>query len=232
MSIAAGYPGAWMAGSPSPVPGEGSGEGRRAWSATMPTQPPSRIRPIRELIAEWESIGRSAPAVRALRLVAERDPLISSLTHGGSSGTSPCTTLDELMEHMRRASGRQSREQAAEVIRVMLREAALDPLVPRFILQALLPGLISVAGRLRWGRGGDWDGADDFFADLLSTAWTVVHDWSGQDRRYAVLDLLSAVRCRMRRVLMRARDHARSTGSLNPALAQSLTAESETGVER
>jgi AcrR family transcriptional regulator len=36
----------------------------------------------------------------------------------------------------------------------------------------------------------------------LTTAWEVIVEWAGEDRPYAVLDLLSAVRCRLRRRLL------------------------------
>jgi hypothetical protein len=78
--------------------------------------------------------------------------------------------------------------------------------IVRWLIQALLPGLLTVAKRLRWGQGGDWDDGSEFFSETLSTTWMILFEWSGQDRPYAVLDLLSAIRCRMRRQLFRARD--------------------------
>jgi hypothetical protein len=72
-------------------------------------------------------------------------------------------------------------------------------LLARAILQAILPGLVSVARRLSWGAGGEWTDGGAFFSDLVTTAWEVIAAWAGQDRQYAVLDLLSAIRCRMRR---------------------------------
>ena len=42
--------------------------------------------------------------------------------------------------------------------------------------------------------------------ELIATAWLVVQEWTGQDRAYAVLDLLSAIRCRLRRQLLRSKD--------------------------
>ncbi len=75
----------------------------------------------------------------------------------------------------------------------------------RFLIQALLPGLLTVAKRLRWGQGGEWDDGSEFFSETLSITWMVLFEWSGQDRPYAVLDLLSAIRCRMRRQLFHAK---------------------------
>lgn len=74
-------------------------------------------------------------------------------------------------------------------------------MVPRAILQAVLPGLVGVARRLAWGAGGEWEDGGSFLADAIDTAWEVIVEWAGDDRDYAVLDLLSAIRCRLRRRL-------------------------------
>ena len=145
---------------------------------------------------------RSPAATRALAL----------LVFGDDQGGPPrCPTPCDLVAHMRRASGRAAREEAARLVRVLLREAGADPFIPRLLVQVLVPGLVSVAGKLRWGQGGDWQDGEEFFGELLSTTWCVVAEWAGQDRRYAVLDLLSAIRCRLRRQLFRSKDLAGRT---------------------
>ena len=164
-----------------------------------------RVALIDQMAAEWRSLGRSPAAVRSLRVVAPRDPGLSRLMLGTADSPPPCPTPCDLVEHMRRASGRVEREEAAHLIRVMLREAGADPFISRMLVQALLPGLITVAGKLRWGRGGDWQDGEEFFGELLATTWVVLQEWSGQDRPYAVLDLLSAIRCRLRRQLFRSK---------------------------
>jgi hypothetical protein len=118
----------------------------------------------------------------------------------------PCPTPYDVVDHLRRASGRVEREEAARLVSVLLRESEGDPFLSRMLVQALLPGLIGVAGKLRWGKGGEWRNTEEFFGELLETAWLVLQEWAGQDRPYAVLDLLSAIRCRMRRQLFRAKD--------------------------
>jgi hypothetical protein len=179
----------------------------------MPPATRQRILPIDQLNSEWRTLGRSEDAVRTLHRLAERDPGVSLLVHGpaavegaASLVPAPCPTPYDLIEHMRRASGSKGREEAADLVRVMLREADADTVIVRWLIQALLPGLLTVAKRLRWGQGGDWDDGSEFFSETLSTTWMVLFEWSGQDRPYAVLDLLSAIRCRMRRQLFRARD--------------------------
>ena len=76
-----------------------------------------------------------------------------------------------------------------------------------------------MAGKLQWGRGGEWQDGEEFFGELLSTTWLVLQEWSGQDRPYAVLDLLSAIRCRLRRQLFRSKDVGSRSIPLGPDTA-------------
>jgi hypothetical protein len=155
-------------------------------------------RPIDQLNTDWAVTGRTPGAARAMARLAACEPTLAALG---------CADLAELVTSLRRpgsATGRGGadtveRERAAAAVRCMLRSAAAHPLVPRAILQALVPGLVTVARRLRWGRGGDWDDGGAFFGDLLALCWEVIEAWSGEDRPYAAPDILSAVRCRMRR---------------------------------
>ena len=59
----------------------------------------------------------------------------------------------------------------------------------------------------------------------------ILSEWSGQDRPYAVLDLLSAIRCRMRRQLLRARGLQQLQVQLSPGLTERPAAHSETDLE-
>jgi DNA-directed RNA polymerase specialized sigma24 family protein len=198
----------------------------------MPTTTSKRrVALIDQLTAEWQSLGRSRHAVRSLQDVARRDPAMGLLVLGTATNPPPCPTPCEVLEHMRSARGRAQREQAAHVVRILLREAGGDPFVCRMLIQVLLPGLISVAGKLSWGRGGDWQDAEEFFGELLSTAWVVVQEWSGQDRAYAVLDLLSAIRCRLRRQLFRAKDLEARVTVLEPETVEECWRASETDLE-
>ena len=142
-----------------------------------------------------------------------------------------CPTPCDIVDHLRRARGRVEREEAARLISVLLRESADDPFLSRVLVQALLPGLIGVAGKLRWGKGGEWRDTDEFFGELLETAWLVLQEWAGQDRPYAVLDLLSAIRCRMRRQLFRAKDRNGRAVPLGVETEDSSWGRAETGLE-
>jgi hypothetical protein len=204
----------------------------------MPSPKRQRILPIEQLNSEWRTLGRSESAVRALHHLAARDPAMAGLVWGtdvvdSPTPTSPplCPTPCDLIDHMRQATGNRGREEAAALIRIMLREAPGDALIVRFLIQALLPGLLTVAKRLRWGQGGDWDDGSEFFSETLSTTWMVLFEWSGQDRPYAVLDLLSAIRCRMRRQLFRAKDFQQAQVRMTSGASEPRATNSETDLE-
>jgi len=202
----------------------------------MPPHTRQRILPIEQLNSEWRTLGRSPGAVRALQYLADRDQTISVLVRGAAESPSPayaprCVTPCDLIDHMRQATGSRAREEAAALIRTMLRESPADALIVRFLIQALLPGLLTVAKRLRWGQGGDWDDGSEFFSETLSITWMVLFEWSGQDRPYAVLDLLSAIRCRMRRQLFQARDQKQLQVQMTPGVSEPRAAHFETDLE-
>jgi hypothetical protein len=157
-------------------------------------------RPLDQINTEWRATARTAQSRAALRRLAAAEPAVAALG---------VADLGELVEAIGRPSGTAGRDEAARVLQAMLRSQGVHTLVPRAVLQAILPGLVTVARRLSWGSGGDWDGGASFFADVMTTAWEVIVEWSGQDRPYAVLDLLSAVRCRLRRQMLRASEGRR-----------------------
>ena len=171
---------------------------------TLPSKP--RVALIERMAGEWRSVGRSPSAVRTLRRVAPRDPTLAHLVLGTAGSPGSCPTPCDVVDHMRSAAGRKPREEAAHLVRILLREADDDPFLHRMLVQVLLPGLVTVAGKLRWGRGGEWRDGEEFFGEILSTTCLVLREWSGQDRPYAVLDLLSAIRCRLRRQLFRSKE--------------------------
>lgn len=167
-------------------------------SAPSRAMPSVTRRPIDQLTAEWRVTSRSAASRTAARLLAAAEEPVAALA---------VRDLGELVDTLRHARAPGQRASAALVLRAMLRSQSVHPLVPRAVLQAMLPGLVTVARRLSWGAGGDWEDGAAFFADLVTTAWEVITDWAGEDRGYAVLDLLSAIRCRLRRQLLRQRSN-------------------------
>lgn len=187
---------------------------------------------VKQLTAEWTVTGKSGSAVRSLHVVARRDQGLGELVFGTTDGAPPrCPTPYDVVEHMHRASGRTQREEAARLVRVLLRESAAEPFLGRMLVQALLPGVLTVAGKLRWGHGGEWRDANEFFGELLETTWLVLQEWAGQDRPYAVLDLLSAIRCRMRRQLFRGKDRVGRALTLGPDVEDRRSGHSETDLE-
>jgi hypothetical protein len=152
--------------------------------------------PIDHLTADWQASRRGNQSRHAYVLLAAVEPEVASVQ---------VFDLHELVGRMREAIGTPGGGWAPGVLQAMLRAQSVHPLVPRAVLQALLPGLVTVARRLSWGSGGNWTDGGAFFADLTTTAWEVISEWKGQDRPYAVLDLLSAIRCRMRRQLLNQR---------------------------
>jgi hypothetical protein len=142
---------------------------------------------------DWMAIGKGKDSREALTQLANQEPIVSSTN---------AVDLQELVELLRGTIGDPAGTWASRVFQAMLRAQSVHPLIPRAILQALLPGLIAVARRLSWGSGGDWTDGGAFFSDLIAMTWEVITAWSGQDRPYALLDLLSAIRCRMRRQIL------------------------------
>lgn len=166
-------------------------------------------RPIHQLNADWAACSRSSASRQALLGLAAAEPVIAALgTHD----------LGELVTVVAgsgpgRAGAQLKPEEAGAVVSAMLRSQRVHPLVTRAIVQTIIPGLVGVARRLSWGAGGEWRDGGAFFSDLVTTAWEVVIEWSGQSRPYAAPDLLSAVRCRLRRQLLRYRGRADRPGS-------------------
>jgi len=150
-------------------------------------------RPIDQLTLDWRAVCRGSESKRALDLLADKEPDVASTR---------AEDLEELVSLLRGAIGDPRGDWAPRVLQAMLRTQSVHPLIPRAILQALLPGLVTVARRLSWGSGGDWIDGGTFFSDLITTTWEVITEWCGEDRPYALLDLLSAVRCRMRRQIV------------------------------
>lgn len=153
----------------------------------------AHIQEIEALAAEWAVISRTREAREAVAILSE----VSEATAAYEA-----FDLRQLLDTMRLAKGADQRNQAAQVLADTLANLDAHPLLPRFLLQALVPGLLSVAKKLQWGDGGPWEDGSEFWADLMAELWTVLVEWSGTYRQYAAGDLLNAVRMRLRRVLV------------------------------
>ena len=143
---------------------------------------------IQRLRSEWQALGTAPPSRAACHRLAESEPVVARLEVGD---------LAELIAALSLSSGRLSRHEAAAVIAAMLRSADVDALIPRAIIQALIPGVLALSRRIDVA-GGPWCDLDAFYADAVSALWELTMTWSGAHRPYAAGDLLSAVRTRMR----------------------------------
>jgi hypothetical protein len=130
--------------------------------------------------------------------------------------------LAELISALSLSSDRLSRHEAAAVITAMLRSADVDALIPRAIIQALIPGVLGLSRRIDIA-GGPWSDLDAFLADAISALWELTMSWSGTNHPYAAGDLLSAVRTRMRTLQTSERRH-RSHQSGTPGALDILPA--------
>ena len=132
---------------------------------------------IRYLRAEWQAIGTTPQSIAACHRLAQCEPVVADLE---------VDNLSELVTTLSLASGRLSRNEAAEVITAMLRSADSDTLVPRAIIEALIPGLLALPRRFDLAEG-PWCDLDAFHADAVSALWELTTRWAGIHRPYACL---------------------------------------------
>jgi hypothetical protein len=89
-----------------------------------------------------------------------------------------------------------------------LQEAG-DPDIHRALLQTLLPGVVSVCRQLRFGEG-IIEEPSETLAMAISLLSELLVDWAGQSRAYAAPDLLSALRGRLRRWMLKEKEALRN----------------------
>jgi hypothetical protein len=168
---------------------------------------------IQRLRSEWQALGTAPPSRAACQRLAEREPAVAALR---------VDDLAELISALSLSSGRLSRHEAAAVIAAMLRSADVDALIPRAIVQALIPGVLALSQRIDFA-GGPWCDLDAFYADAISALWELTMSWSGGNRPFAAGDLLSAVRTRLRTLQASERRH-RSRQAGTPDALDTLAA--------
>ena len=108
--------------------------------------------------------------------------------------------LGDLVQSLDSHGGRSVLERA-RIVQVLLLEAS-DEQVRRALLQTLLPGVISVCRQLRYGQGIVHE-PGECVAAAISLLNELITDWAGESRPYAAPDLLSALRGRLRRWLLK-----------------------------
>ncbi|NNN01697.1 MAG: hypothetical protein HKL86_07705 [Acidimicrobiaceae bacterium] len=110
------------------------------------------------------------------------------------------TDMGDVVHTLEAKGGRSVLERAA-IISALLQEAE-DVHVHRALLQTMIPGIVSVCRQLRFGEG-IVDDPSETLGTALGLASELMIDWSGQTRQYAAPDLLSALRGRLRRWLLK-----------------------------
>jgi hypothetical protein len=162
---------------------------------------------------EWQHVGHTGQARRSLSQLCERHP---DLNLQGQLDLFDVVTLLE-------ARGGRSVIERAQIVRALLEEAG-DPEILRTLLQTLIPGIVSVCRQLHFGDG-IVDSPSETLAVALGLTSELLQDWAGQSRQYAAPDILSAVRGRLRRWLLKEKAAKRSVSNFDqhdePALEAS-----------
>jgi hypothetical protein len=156
-----------------------------------------------QLRREWPHIGRTRGARTAFERVRDRHPDVAL-----AGRHDLCDVVDAL-----EIRGGLSAIERAELVRALLIEAG-DPLVHRTLLQTLLPGIVSVCRQLRFGDGIVRDPSETL-GMAVSFASELLSDWAGQSRQYCAPDILSALRGRLRRWLMKEKAALRSVSAFD-----------------
>ena len=177
---------------------------------------------LNSLRSEWRQVGATLPARRAAQHFAER--------HGALK----LDFVDDLIDvvHLCESRGPRKVLERARIVQALL-EDARDPLIHRALLQTLLPGIVSVCRQLRFGAG-IIDEPGETLAVALALAAELLYDWAGQSRPYAAPDVLSALRGRLRRHLLKEKEQRRLLASdANGAdhVAQTCTTTLQTRLE-
>lgn len=131
---------------------------------------------VSALEREWDARS-SAWLSRRLRVWAEREPALETFA-----------TVQALVGSLRRRSGDYERESA--ILAALLQQARSDPLAGRVVLQALLPGLKRLAGRLLFEAGE----REELWSLLLAHLWAGIRSYpvERRPRRVAANLLLDA----------------------------------------
>ncbi len=157
---------------------------------------------LSEFRAEWRHAGRDPASRAACRELSAAHPELA---------LEGCRDLFDAVALCESRGGRSVLERAA-LVRALL-EGARSRSVQRALVQTLLPGLVSVCRQLRFGEG-IVDEPAETVATAVSLLGELVIDWAGQSRPYAAPDLLSALRGRLRRWLLKEKA-AREVGRLD-----------------
>ncbi len=158
---------------------------------------------LNQLRSEWQRVGRRTSAREAARRLDERHP---DLDLRQQADLCDVVTLLE-------SRGGRSVLERARIVRALLEEAS-DPDIHRALLQTLLPGVVSVCRQLRFGDG-IIEEPSETLAVAISLLSELLVDWAGQSRQYAAPDVLSALRGRLRRWLLKEKEATKRLSSFD-----------------
>lgn len=122
-------------------------------------RPDRGIDVVAALECEWEALVTTTLSGR-LRRWSQREPRLAAFS-----------TASELISSLRRLRGDHDAENA--ILAALLREARTDPLAARVVLQALLPGLKRLAGRLLHTAAE----RDELWSLLLAHGWERIRSY-------------------------------------------------------
>jgi len=110
------------------------------------------------------------------------------------------------------------REERWHIANKMLVESA-DPQIAAALVQTLLPGIMRECERMHWGKGIAGV-PEQMLGQAVVSATEIVHRWAGEERDYAMGDVLNATRSRVRDWMMREKQIARGLNVDATALAR------------
>jgi DNA-directed RNA polymerase specialized sigma24 family protein len=169
---------------------------------------------IEQLEAEWPTLA-AGPLRGRLRVWGEQEPLLRGFA-----------TPQQLLRELRRLRGRHRAEDA--ILAALMRQAHTDPLAARVVLQALLPGLKALAGRILFEAGE----RDELWSALLAHCWERIRSYPLERRptRIAANTLLDT----LKKTTQELKRHRRERDELvaEPPTPEAAPAPTDTDVER
>ena len=183
-------------GRPGPV--ANGGHQREAFSGGEKLQPPPDV--IEQLEAEWPALATGPLQIR-LHCWAAAEPALAGFA-----------TPQQLLRHLRSLRGRREAEDA--ILAALVRQAADDAHAARMVLQALLPGLKALAGRLLL----EPDEREEIWSALLVHCWERIRRYPLERRpgRIAANVLLDTLQKTTRELKRQRRDRGELAGDLSP----------------
>jgi len=171
---------------------------REALSGGKKLQPPCDV--VERLEAEWPALA-TGPVQGRLRCWAKEEEALAGFA-----------TAQQLIRHLRSLRGRGDAEDA--ILAALVRQAGGDPLAARVVLQALLPGLKNLAGRLLL----EPDERDEIWSALLAHGWERIRRYPLERRptRIAANVLLDTLQRTTRELKRQRRNRRELAGDLSP----------------